>query len=90
MRGEKQTNISHQRTSYTVIMTYFFYEGKIYVILNKLQKLSTEDYDSQGTAIMVIKTLCESLGYTKSKLSKVLKHLVYDGGRQKIRICLRC
>ena len=31
---------------------------------------------------MVIKTLCETLGFTKSKLSNVLKHLVYDGGRQ--------
>ena len=30
---------------------------------------------------MVIKTLCETLGFTKSKLSNILKHLVYDGGR---------
>ena len=62
-------------------MTYFFAEGHIYVILNKLAKLSTQDYNSEGTASMMIKTLFETLGFTKSKLSKVLKHFVYDGGR---------
>ena len=72
-------------------MTYFFAEGHIYVILNKLAKLSTQDYNSEGTASMVIKTLCETLGFTKSKLSKVLKHFVYDGGRLggKFIICMK-
>ena len=60
-------------------MTYFFYEGKIHIILNKIQKLKTEDYDGPGTAHMLIKTLCETLGVTTSKLSRILKHLVYDG-----------
>ena len=32
-----------------------------------------------GTANMLVNTLCESLGVTKSKLSRLLKHLVYDG-----------
>ena len=67
-----------------MICTYFFAEGHIYVILNKLAKLSTKDYNAEGTASMVIKTLCETLGFTKSKLSNVLKHFVYDethGGR---------
>ena len=73
--------VTVNRTSFTVICTYFFFDGKIYVILNKLQKLTTEDYNSEGTASMVIKTLCETLGFTKSKLSNILKHLVYDGGR---------
>ena len=41
----------------------------------------------------MIKTLCETLGFTKSKLSKVLKHFVYDGGRpgylsEKFIICI--
>ena len=62
-------------------MTYFFAEGHIYVILNKLAKLSTKDYNAEGTASMVIKTLCETLGFTKLKLTNVLKHFVYDGGR---------
>ena len=38
-----------------------------------------KDYDGKGTATMVIKSLCDTLGYTKSKLSQVLKHFVYDG-----------
>ena len=39
-----------QRSSFNVIMTYFFAEGHIYVILNKLAQLSTKDYNSEGTA----------------------------------------
>ena len=71
--------VTVQRNSFTVIMTYFFSEGKIHIILNELKKLSTKDYDGKGTATMVIKSLCDTLGYTKSKLSQVLKHFVYDG-----------
>ena len=71
--------VTVERTSYTVIMTYFFVDGKILVILNKLQKLSTKDYNGEGTANMLISTLCETLGVTKMKLARILKHLVYDG-----------
>ena len=63
-------------TSYTVIMTYFFSDGKIYCILNKLQSLSTADYDSEGTAKMVIKTLCETLGNSFQGLFKNECHVV--------------
>ena len=68
-----------QRTSYTVVMTYFFCNGKIYVILNKLQKLSTDQYDSFGTAKMLISVLTETLGITETKLASIFTHLVYDG-----------
>ena len=83
--------VTVQRSSFTVICTYFFAEGHIYVILNKLAKLSTKDYNAEGTASMVIKTLCETLGFTKSKLTNVLKHFVYDGGRLggKFIICMK-
>ena len=60
-------------------MTYFFSEGQIHVILNKLHKLSTSEYDGPGTANMLIQTLCETLGVSKSRLARILKHLVYDG-----------
>ena len=60
-------------------MTYYFFEGKIHVILNKLQKLGTFDYDSIGTAKMLISVLTETLGVSETRLSKILKHLVYDG-----------
>ena len=71
--------VTVQRTSYTVILTFFFFEGKIHVILNKLVKLATGDYDAQGTAEMVINTLTDTLGITRSKLSTILVHFVYDG-----------
>ena len=48
-------------------------------MLNKLQKLSTQDYDANGTAKMLISVLTETLGITQSKLASILKHLVYDG-----------
>jgi len=70
-------------------MTYFFCNGKIYVILNKLQKLSTEQYDSYGTAKMLISVLTETLGITETKLASIFTHLVYDGvyASKEDRIC---
>ena len=83
MRGEKtqifRTEVTVHRTSFTVIMTYFFFKGKIHVILNKLHKLSEEEYDSKGTAIMLVNSLRDTLGLSNLKLSRMLKHLVYDG-----------
>ena len=65
-----------------MIMTYFFAERHIYILLNNLAKLTTKDYNLEGTASMVIRTLCETL---------VLKHFVYDGGRLsgKFIICMK-
>ena len=71
--------VTVQRTSFTVLMTYFFHDGKIHVILNTLQKLEEEDYNAIGNANMVINTLCETLGVTRNKLARILKHFVYDG-----------
>ena len=58
----------------------------IYVVSNKLAQLSTKDYNAEGTASMGIKTLCEILGFTKSKLTNILKHFLYDGGRLRGKI----
>ena len=71
--------VTVQRTSYTVILTFFFYEGKIHIILNKLAKLSTDEYDAEGTAEMLVQTLVETLGITRTRLASVLVHFVYDG-----------
>ena len=60
-------------------MTYFFSDGKIHIISNKLHKQTSDDYDKEGTAKMVVNTLCETLGVTKQKLASILKHFVYDG-----------
>ena len=65
--------------SYTVILSYFFNKGKLHIFLNKVHKLSTDQYSGEGTARMLIATLCETFGVSESKLSKILKHLVYDG-----------
>ena len=71
--------VTVHRTSFTVILTYFFFKGKIHIILNKLEKLSSDEYDGEGTARMLIRTLCETLGVSESKLARILTHLVYDG-----------
>ena len=73
------TPVTVHRISYTVICSYFFNNGKLHVILNKLHKLSTDEYSGEGTAKMLINTLCETLGVSESQLSKILKHLIYDG-----------
>mgnify|MGYP001167003868 FL=1 len=60
-------------------MTYFFHEGKIYVILNKLTKLNSDEYDAEGTGYMVINTLKETLGVSETRLAMMLVHFTYDG-----------
>ena len=51
--------------SYTALLTYFFYNGVIYVILNKLYTMRADEYDSEGTAKAAVGTLCETLGITR-------------------------
>ena len=51
----------------------------MHIILNKLVKLSTDKYDADGTAEMVISCLLETLGVSRSKLALMLVHFVYDG-----------
>ena len=53
--------VSVQRTSYTVILTFFFHKGKVHIIFTKFARLSTEEYDADGTADMLINTLVETL-----------------------------
>ena len=60
-------------------MCYFFCNGKLHCVLNKLHKLSTDEYDLKGTAQMVVNVLCETLGLTQAKLSQMLVHFIYDG-----------
>ena len=71
--------VTVQRTSYTVILTFFFHQGKIHIILNKLATLTTEEYDAAGTAEMLVQTLVETLGISRTRLASVLVHFVYDG-----------
>lgn len=71
--------VTVNRKSYTVVATYFFYEGAIYCFLNQLAPLSTKDYDGKGTARMLIDCLTDSLGLSRLQLAEVLIHFVVDG-----------
>ena len=65
--------------SYMVLLTFFFHEGKIYVLLNKLITLDSNSYNSSGTAALVATQLRETLGLSRTRLGGVLVHFAYDG-----------
>ena len=71
--------VTVQRTLYTCLLTYYFYNGVLYCLLNKLMTIAEDDYDSPGTARAVVEALMETLGVTKTRLANLLRHLVYDG-----------
>ena len=71
--------VTVQRISYTCLLTYYFHNGVIYCFLNKLMIIGEDDYDSPGTARAVVEALMETLGLTKTRLSNLLRHFVYDG-----------
>ena len=65
--------------SYSVICSYFFHEGAIYVVLNDIHKMQINEYDSEGTAKMVGVTLMDTLGISKNILAVKCHHFAYDG-----------
>ena len=65
--------VTCKRTSYTVICTFFFFEGKIYVYLNKVHKMSSSDYTAAETCEMLGTVLCETLGLDKEGIFIHLK-----------------
>lgn len=71
--------VTTNRCSYTVLLTYFFHNGEICCYLNKLIKLETTDYDSKGTARMVVECLRETTGLSKLQQARKLRHVAYDG-----------
>lgn len=54
--------VTVSRISYTVICSYFFYQGEIFVLLNKLHKMRSNDYSAKETADMMVLVLIETLG----------------------------
>ena len=54
--------VTVQRVSYTCLLTYYFYGGVIYYMLNKLMTIEEDDYNSEGTARSVVDALCQTLG----------------------------
>ena len=71
--------VTIQRKSFTVLLTYFFSNGVIYIFLNKLMQMLVDEYDSVGFARAVVRDLCETLGVTKTRLAVILLHFAYDG-----------
>ncbi len=63
--------------SYTVLLTFFFYNGRIYCYLNKLATIPPENYNAEGTASLVVSTLTETLGLSWSRLANLLVHFWY-------------
>jgi hypothetical protein len=71
--------VTVQRTSYTVLLTYFFRDGVIYILLNKLMVMKVDEYDSEGTARAVVDSLVSTLGISRARLADILLHFAYDG-----------
>ena len=71
--------VTVNHVSYMVLLTFFFYQGRIFCLLNKLATLDVESYDSPGTANLVVTHLGETLGLSVQRLSEVLVHFSYDG-----------
>jgi hypothetical protein len=67
-----KVTINH--TSFTVLITFFFYEGRIFCCLNKLVSMTVDSYDARGTAHMVVTSLMETMGLTRTRLATLLTH----------------
>jgi hypothetical protein len=66
--------VTVQHRSFTALLTFFFYEGSIFCLLNALLKMEEEDYDAEGTARMVVNCQKETLGLTRTQLANKLLH----------------
>ena len=66
-------------TPFTVLMTYFFFEGRIHAFLNSVHKMMESEYDGPGCAEMVGNLLMSSLGLTKDEVLQKFRHGTYDG-----------
>ena len=66
-------------TAYTVLITFFFRNGKLCAYLNELKVMTSKDLDADGTADFVIDRLCKTLSLSKHELRERLEHFSYDG-----------
>ena len=67
--------VTVQHRSFTVLLTLFFVDGKIYCALNDLLTMKE---DARGTAAMVVRSLKETLGLSRTQLAKRLVHFRSD------------
>jgi len=66
--------ITVQYRSFTVLITFFFYNGRIHCLLNALLHMDLEAYNAAGTAELIVNSLRETLGLTRTQLASVLLH----------------
>ena len=71
--------ITVQRIPYCAVLTYFFWEGRISILLNSVHRMKSDQADSNETAQMVITILTETLGLSLSALKSKCHHFSYDG-----------
>ena len=64
---------------YTVLVTYFFYNGQIHCVLNNLHVMRSYEYSREETANMIVLDLMESLGLNRRQISEIFGHIAYDG-----------
>lgn len=64
---------------YTVLVTYYFYNGQIHCVLNNLHVMRSYEYSGEETANMIGLDLMESLGLTRRQISEIFGHIAYDG-----------
>ena len=67
--------VTVQSRSFTVLLTFFFSNGKIFCLLNGLLSMEQGDYNSPGTAKMIADCLKDTLGLTSSQLARTLLHI---------------
>ena len=66
--------VTVQHRSYTVLLSFFFYDGSIYCLLNALLKMEEADYNAEGTATLIVNCLKETLGLSRTQLANLLVH----------------
>jgi hypothetical protein len=57
---------------YTVLVTYYFWEGEIHIFLNSIHQMKSSKYSAESTREMVGRDLMTSLGMTRDQIGTVL------------------
>ena len=70
--------VTVQHKSYTVLLTFFFLEGKIHCLLNGLISMKEDEYDSAGTAKMVVDKVKNSLGIDRFGACDKMVHCRFE------------
>ena len=66
-------------TPYTVLVTYYFYKGKLCVFLNSVHPMKSDEYGGEKTAEFIGKELMRTLKLSKEEVGAKYVHMVYDG-----------